>query len=197
MFSKYTSPVIRINIKAWCPLLKKCSNENYHQNKLKQTRQISYFWEIWIILSVLNIDYSGFPSCVQDQWDVKQEEASRKETDRIQNPCAKHSFPSHRQGTSGTLLVAITLAQNWTHICNNLRSLSEVIQWCNNCFLFCFVLYLLFSTFGDLKTVRLPKKATGSGSHRGFGFIDFITKQDAKVCVSSNLPDILWCKLSY
>lgn len=106
---------------------------------LKQTRQISYFWEIWKILSVLNIDYSGFPSCVQDQRDVTQEEASRKETNRIQNPCAKHSFPSHRQGTSGTLLVAITLAQNWTHICNNLRSLSEVIQWCNNCFLFCFV----------------------------------------------------------
>lgn len=39
-----------------------------------------------------------------------------------------------------------------------------------------------FSTFGELKTVRLPKKATGAGSHRGFGFIDFITKQDAKVC---------------
>lgn len=41
----------------------------------------------------------------------------------------------------------------------------------------------LFSTFGELKTVRLPKKATGSGNHRGFGFVDFLTKQDAKVCV--------------
>lgn len=42
-----------------------------------------------------------------------------------------------------------------------------------------------FSTFGELKTVRLPKKATGAGSHRGFGFIDFVTKQDAKVGVSA------------
>lgn len=39
------------------------------------------------------------------------------------------------------------------------------------------------STFGELKTVRLPKKAAGSGNHRGFGFVDFLTKQDAKVCV--------------
>lgn len=37
------------------------------------------------------------------------------------------------------------------------------------------------STFGELKTVRLPKKMTGTGAHRGFGFVDFITKQDAKV----------------
>lgn len=44
-----------------------------------------------------------------------------------------------------------------------------------------------FSTFGELKTVRLPKKAAGSGTHRGFGFIDFLTKQDAKVCV---LPEL-------
>lgn len=41
---------------------------------------------------------------------------------------------------------------------------------------------VFFSTFGELKTVRLPKKATGSGKHRGFAFVDFLTKQDAKVC---------------
>ncbi|XP_056131196.1 probable RNA-binding protein 19 [Lampris incognitus] len=50
----------------------------------------------------------------------------------------------------------------------------------------------LFCTFGELKTVRLPKKATGSGNHRGFGFIDFLTKQDAKkafaaLCHSTHL----------
>ncbi|TRY69821.1 hypothetical protein DNTS_000594 [Danionella cerebrum] len=49
----------------------------------------------------------------------------------------------------------------------------------------------LFSTFGELKTVRLPKKSVG-GAHRGFGFIDFLTKQDAKkafraLCHSTHL----------
>ena len=39
----------------------------------------------------------------------------------------------------------------------------------------------LFATFGELKTVRLPKKLSGTGPHRGFAFIDFLTKQDAKV----------------
>lgn len=37
----------------------------------------------------------------------------------------------------------------------------------------------LFQTFGDLKAVRLPRK-TGVDQHRGFGFIDFINKSDAK-----------------
>lgn len=32
--------------------------------------------------------------------------------------------------------------------------------------------------------MRLPKKMTGTGAHRGFGFVDFITKQDAKVSAS-------------
>ncbi len=44
----------------------------------------------------------------------------------------------------------------------------------------------LFSTFGELKTVRLPKKGIG-GAHRGFGFIDFLTKQDAKVGASVSI----------
>ncbi|XP_057621937.1 probable RNA-binding protein 19 [Chionomys nivalis] len=43
----------------------------------------------------------------------------------------------------------------------------------------------LFSTFGELKTVRLPKKMTGTGAHRGFGFVDFVTKQDAKKAFSA------------
>ena len=29
--------------------------------------------------------------------------------------------------------------------------------------------------------MRLPKKLSGTGSHRGFAFVDFLTKQDAKV----------------
>ncbi|XP_058014288.1 probable RNA-binding protein 19 isoform X3 [Ahaetulla prasina] len=50
----------------------------------------------------------------------------------------------------------------------------------------------LFSTFGELKTVRLPKKMFGTGTHRGFGFVDFLTKQDAKrafgaLCHSTHL----------
>uniref|UniRef100_A0A8D2JEQ9 RNA binding motif protein 19 n=1 Tax=Varanus komodoensis TaxID=61221 RepID=A0A8D2JEQ9_VARKO len=43
----------------------------------------------------------------------------------------------------------------------------------------------LFSTFGELKTVRLPKKMVGMGTHRGFGFVDFLTKQDAKRAFSA------------
>ncbi|PIK53368.1 putative RNA-binding protein 19 isoform X2, partial [Apostichopus japonicus] len=38
----------------------------------------------------------------------------------------------------------------------------------------------LFSTFGEIKYVRLTKKMSGTGSHRGFGFVEFLTKQDAK-----------------
>jgi multiple RNA-binding domain-containing protein 1 len=37
----------------------------------------------------------------------------------------------------------------------------------------------LFKTFGELKAVRLPKKMA-SDQHRGFGFIDFVNKSDAK-----------------
>lgn len=37
----------------------------------------------------------------------------------------------------------------------------------------------LFKVFGELKAVRLPKKM-GSDQHRGFGFIDFVSKTDAK-----------------
>jgi multiple RNA-binding domain-containing protein 1 len=37
----------------------------------------------------------------------------------------------------------------------------------------------LFKTFGELKAVRLPKKMA-SDQHRGFGFIDFLNKSDAK-----------------
>lgn len=39
----------------------------------------------------------------------------------------------------------------------------------------------IFKAFGELRSVRLPKKMTpGADSHRGFGFVDFITKSDAK-----------------
>ena len=36
----------------------------------------------------------------------------------------------------------------------------------------------LFSPFGHLKSCRLPKKF--DGNHRGFAFIEFVTKQEAK-----------------
>jgi multiple RNA-binding domain-containing protein 1 len=39
----------------------------------------------------------------------------------------------------------------------------------------------LFQTFGELKGIRLPKKAVpGPEQHRGFGFVDFVNKSDAK-----------------
>ncbi|XP_062593216.1 probable RNA-binding protein 19 [Saccostrea cucullata] len=53
-------------------------------------------------------------------------------------------------------------------------------------------IYELFKVFGELKFVRLPKKLGGTGSHRGFGFVDFLTRQDAKrafdaLCHSTHL----------
>ncbi|CAO3674246.1 unnamed protein product [Rhizopus stolonifer] len=36
----------------------------------------------------------------------------------------------------------------------------------------------LFGTYGQLKSLRMPKKFTGG--HRGFAFLDFLTKQEAK-----------------
>lgn len=39
----------------------------------------------------------------------------------------------------------------------------------------------LFKTFGELKAVRLPlKQGVSSEQHRGFGFVDFLSKSDAK-----------------
>lgn len=38
----------------------------------------------------------------------------------------------------------------------------------------------LFSAFGDLQFVRLPKKLHGTGSHRGFAFVEFVNQTDAK-----------------
>lgn len=39
----------------------------------------------------------------------------------------------------------------------------------------------IFKAFGELKAVRLPKKmGPGAEQHRGFGFIDFVNKSDAK-----------------
>uniref|UniRef100_A0A1B0GB28 RRM domain-containing protein n=1 Tax=Glossina morsitans morsitans TaxID=37546 RepID=A0A1B0GB28_GLOMM len=39
----------------------------------------------------------------------------------------------------------------------------------------------IFKAFGELRSVRLPRKMTpGEDTHRGFGFVDFISKTDAK-----------------
>jgi multiple RNA-binding domain-containing protein 1 len=34
----------------------------------------------------------------------------------------------------------------------------------------------IFKTFGELTAVRLPSKVSGTGSHRGFAFVEFATK---------------------
>ena len=48
----------------------------------------------------------------------------------------------------------------------------------------------IFATFGQLKSVRLPKKVTGS--HRGFAFVEFLSEDEAKkafdkLCHSTHL----------
>jgi multiple RNA-binding domain-containing protein 1 len=37
----------------------------------------------------------------------------------------------------------------------------------------------MFKPYGSLKKVRLPKKAN-STNHRGFGFVEFLTKEEAR-----------------
>lgn len=43
----------------------------------------------------------------------------------------------------------------------------------------------LFSAFGELQFVRLPKKLQGTGSHRGFAFVEYVNKNDAKKAFNS------------
>jgi RNA recognition motif-containing protein len=43
----------------------------------------------------------------------------------------------------------------------------------------------LFAAFGELKTVRLPKKAGGEVGHRGFGFVDFLSVADARAAFNA------------
>lgn len=50
----------------------------------------------------------------------------------------------------------------------------------------------LFKAFGELKAVRLPKKLIGAEKHRGFGFVEYYTKSEAKkafqaLCQSTHL----------
>ncbi|XP_011866993.1 PREDICTED: probable RNA-binding protein 19 [Vollenhovia emeryi] len=50
----------------------------------------------------------------------------------------------------------------------------------------------LFKSYGELKAVRLPKKLVGIEKHRGFAFVEYYTKADAKkaftaLCQSTHL----------
>jgi len=40
-------------------------------------------------------------------------------------------------------------------------------------------------TFGELKGLRMPKKMVGTGSHRGFAFVEYNSKTEAKVAMES------------
>ena len=40
---------------------------------------------------------------------------------------------------------------------------------------------LYISVFGELRSMRMPKKLSGTGSHRGFAFAQYESKKDAKV----------------
>lgn len=47
-----------------------------------------------------------------------------------------------------------------------------------------FTPYAFYRAFGELRSVRLPKKmALDEISHRGFGFVDYYSESDAKVKV--------------
>ncbi|VDP30963.1 unnamed protein product [Heligmosomoides polygyrus] len=38
----------------------------------------------------------------------------------------------------------------------------------------------LFASFGEIKSIRIPKKVGSRDQHRGFGFVDFISIGEAK-----------------
>lgn len=40
------------------------------------------------------------------------------------------------------------------------------------------------SVFGEIKCIRMPGKLGRRGQHRGFAFVEFVTKDDAKVLTS-------------
>lgn len=44
----------------------------------------------------------------------------------------------------------------------------------------------MFNPFGHLKSCRLPKKF--DGSHRGFAFVEFVTKQEARNALEGEWP---------
>ena len=54
-------------------------------------------------------------------------------------------------------------------------------------------MFVICSTFGEIKTLRLPQKLSRAGTHRGFAFVDFLTKQDAKVrsLYCASIKDVL------
>jgi len=43
----------------------------------------------------------------------------------------------------------------------------------------------VFGAFGELKTLRLPKKFGKKSGHRGFAFVEYLTKHDAKMAFDS------------
>lgn len=55
----------------------------------------------------------------------------------------------------------------------------------------------LFAPFGHLKSCRLPKKF--DGSHRGFAFVEYVTKQEARNAMEGGCSGwilhgwLLWC----
>lgn len=49
----------------------------------------------------------------------------------------------------------------------------------------CFFLLLIFRTFGELKGLRMPKKMVGTGTHRGFAFVEYNSKTEAKAAMDS------------
>lgn len=51
---------------------------------------------------------------------------------------------------------------------------------------------MIFRAFGEIKTLRLPKKLTpGAEQHRGFAFCDYHSKADAKVYFKTTFKHII------
>lgn len=107
-----------------------------------------------------------------------EETCQNYRTNRYKDFGTKRTLPSDSSGNNGIIQVCAP--------CVYACTLYNIMSVCVCLFFFflflCYMyIFFYFRSYGELKAVRLPKKLVGTGRHRGFVFIEYHTKTDAKV----------------